>query len=167
MRSGGGVFDPAACHLPNATYIPLELMETILTCKACGLEQRVEEIPPGAMVECCRCGSTLIKQKCNSIERTAAFSLAALILYVPANIYPILRMEYHGAHSDSTIWDGCVKLFQGGQWLVAAIVFCASILVPLFKLLGLFFLVSTAKMKSTRWRQERTQIYRIIEMVGP
>ena len=76
-------------------------------------------------------------------------------------------MEYYGAYSESTVWDGCVKLFQSGQWLVAGIVFCASILIPLFKLLGLFFLVTTAKLKSTRRQQERTWIFKIIEMIGP
>jgi paraquat-inducible protein A len=49
-------------------------------------------------------------------------------------------MEFYGAYSESTVWDGCVKLFQDGQWVVAVIVFLASILIPLFKLLGLFFL---------------------------
>ncbi len=84
-----------------------------------------------------------------------------------SNIYPILRMDYYGAYSESTVWDGCVKLFQDGQWLVAVIVFLASILIPLFKLLGLFFLVVMTKVKSSRWRQERTWIYKIIDVIGP
>src|SRR5206468_9294052 len=122
----------------------------------CGLVQRVEELPPGMAAQCCRCHSTILQRKPNSLNRTAALSLAALILYVPANIYPILRMDYYGAYSESTVWDGCVRLFQDGQWLVAIIVFLASILIPLFKLLGLFFLVTTTKLKSTRRQQERT-----------
>lgn len=142
-------------------------METILACKICGLVQRMEMLRPGTAAECCRCGSTLAKRKVNSLGRTAAFSLAALIFYVPANIYPILRMDYYGAYSESTVWDGCVKLFRDGQWLVAAIVFFASILIPLFKLLGLFFLVTTAKLRYTRRQQERTWVYKMIEVIGP
>jgi paraquat-inducible protein A len=103
----------------------------------------------------------------DSLERTAAFSLAALIFYVPANIYPILRMEYFGKYSESTVWDGCVKLFQDGQWLVAVVVFLASIMIPLTKLLALFFLVVSAKFGSPRRRRERTLIYRVIEVIGP
>ena len=117
--------------------------------------------------ECCRCGSIISERKVNSLARTAAFSLAALIFYLPANIYPILRMNYYGAYSESTVWDGCVSLFRDGQWLVAVIVFLASILIPLCKLLGLFYLVVTAKFNSPRRQQERTWIYRIIEMIGP
>ncbi len=142
-------------------------METIIACETCGLMQRMEELEPGTAAECCRCGSIIDKRKINSLGRTGAFALAALIFYVPANIYPILRMDFYGASSESTIWDGCVRLFQDGQWLVAVIVFVASILIPLFKLLGLFFLVVTGKFKLTRWHQERTWTYKIIEVIGP
>jgi paraquat-inducible protein A len=76
-------------------------------------------------------------------------------------------MEYYGAYSESTVWDGCVNLFRSGLWLVAAIVFLASILVPLLKLLGLFYLVATAMAGSARRRRERTWVYRFIEVIGP
>src|SRR5436190_4725378 len=137
-------------------------METIVTCNICGLVQTMEELRPGTAAQCSRCGSTLARAKVNSLARTAAFSLAALIFYVPANIYPILRMEYYGMYSENTVWDGCVRLFQDGQWLVAAIVFCASILIPLFKLLGLFFLVSTVRFNPGFRQRERTWIYKFI-----
>lgn len=142
-------------------------METVIACKTCGLVQRMEKLEPGTAAECCRCGSIVGKGRVDSLGRTAAFSLAALIFYVPANIYPILRMNFYGAYSESTVWDGCVRLFQDDQWFVAAIVFLASIVVPLFKLLGLFFLVITARFKSMRWQQERTWIYTIIDVIGP
>jgi paraquat-inducible protein A len=139
----------------------------IICCKLCDLAHRVDELPPGAAAECSRCGSTLTKRKANSLRRTAALSLAALVLYVPANIYPILRMDYYGAYSETTVWDGCIKLFQDGQWLVALIVFLASIIIPLFKLLGLFYLTATTKLGSGRRRLERTWIYKFIEVIGP
>jgi len=142
-------------------------MDRIVSCNICGVAQIMEELRPGAVAQCCRCGSTLAKARVNSLSRTAAFSLAALIFYVPANIYPILRMEYYGAYTENTVWDGCVRLFQDGQWLVAIIVFLASILIPLFKLLGLFFLVTTTNLKSTRRQQERTWVFQIIEVIGP
>jgi paraquat-inducible protein A len=139
----------------------------IACCKTCGLAQRVEELPPGTVAECSRCGLVIGKGTVNSLGRTAALALAALILYVPANIYPILRMDYYGAYSESTVWDGCVKLFQQGQWLVAVIVFLASIIIPLFKLLGLFYLTVTTKLGSGNRRRERTWVYKFIEVIGP
>jgi paraquat-inducible protein A len=142
-------------------------MQRIIVCKTCGLVQRLEELSPGTVAECARCGSRLGAHKVNSLGRTAAFSLAALIFYVPANIYPVLQMELYGAHSESTVWEGCVTLFQEGERLVALIVFFASVLSPVLKLLGLFYLVATAAARSTRRRTERTWIYRTIEVIGP
>ena len=142
-------------------------MDTIIACRICGLVQRVEELRPALAAECCRCGFTITKRTVNSLGRTGALSLAALMFYVPANLYPILRMEYYGAYSESTVWDGCVRLFQSGQWFVAGVVFFASILIPLLKLLGLFFLVGATKCKSTRHRRERAWVCRIIEVIGP
>jgi paraquat-inducible protein A len=138
--------------------------ETIL-CRCCDLAVAVEDLHPGMRAVCPRCGSRVAQRKADSLHRTAALSLAALVLYVPANIYPILRMDYYGVHSESTIWDGCVRLFQDGMWFVAVIVFLASIVIPLFKLIGLFLLVTTAK--SNRWQRQRTRLYQFIDVIGP
>src|SRR5207342_3695372 len=83
------------------------------------------------------------------------------------NIYPIMRMDFHGVFTESTVWDGCARLFQDGQWLVAIVVFLASLLIPLLKLLGLFFLVITTKLKLQRAQATRTRIYKIIDVIGP
>jgi paraquat-inducible protein A len=140
-------------------------MPELILCRTCDLPVEVGTLVPGSRAVCPRCGSKISERKPNSLHRTAAFSLAALVLYVPANIYPILRMEFYGAYSESTVWDGCVKLFQDGMWFIAVIVFLASILIPLFKLIGLFFLVTTAK--SMRWQRERTRVYKFIDVIGP
>lgn len=96
-----------------------------------------------------------------------ALTLSALIFYVPANIYPIMRLTFYGAYSESNIWDGCVSLFKAGQWPVAAVVFLASILVPLLKLLGLLYLTATDGQRSDGARRQRTWIHRCIERIGP
>jgi paraquat-inducible protein A len=141
--------------------------ETI-ACNTCGLVQGVEPLRPGTSAECVRCGATLeTRHRAHSLETTAALALAALILYVPANIYPILRMNWRGAYTDSTVWDGVVALAKSNQWLIAAVVFAASILVPLLKLAGLFFLVISAKWRLGRRRRTKTSIYRFIEVIGP
>jgi paraquat-inducible protein A len=142
-------------------------MESVIACNTCGLVQRIEALQPGSAAECCRCGSIVGKHPVDSLGRTAAFSLAALIFFVPANVYPILLMDFYGAYSENTVWDGCVTLYRDGQWPVATIVFLASILIPLLKLLGLFFLVVVTKFRSTFWRHERTSIYKVIDVIGP
>ena len=140
---------------------------TLVACKICGLVQRVPALAPGAQAVCPRCGAVVVEHKVNTLSRTAAFSLAALMFYLPANIYPILQMELYGAHSENTVLDGCISLFQHGQRLVAVIVFLASLLIPFLKLLGLFYLVITTRFASRRRRLERTWIYRLIDVIGP
>jgi paraquat-inducible protein A len=133
-------------------------------CPTCGQVQELDEVPAGQAAHCARCGTVLLRGGLNVRSRTAALSLAALFLYVPANLYPVMIMDYAGQHSENTVWDGVVKLCQDGSWFVASIVFAASILVPLLKLLGLFWLVSST---GNRWQQERTWVYKTISVLGP
>jgi paraquat-inducible protein A len=141
-------------------------VDTVVCCRICGLIQRQGALAPGMLAECARCGARLGEHKPNSLSRTAAFTLAALAFYVPANLFPILRMDLYGVHSESTVWEGCQALFQRGEVLVAVVVFLASLVIPFLKLLGLFFLVVTARFQPRR-RPMRTWIYRAIDLVGP
>jgi paraquat-inducible protein A len=140
-------------------------------CRVCGLLQSVDtQTAPRAaknVAECARCGTVLREWKSASVVPTAALALAALILYIPANIYPILRMERYGLYSENTVWSGVVALANYGYWFVAFVVFAASMVVPLFKLLGLLVLVASADARATRWRRARTTLYRVIDAVGP
>lgn len=138
-----------------------------VACRTCGLVQRLGGVGPGLVAECARCGSRLHRHRPNSLSRTAALSLAALLLYVPANVYPILRMNLYGVRSDSTVWDGCRSLFEHGEVLVALVVFLASMVVPFLKLAGLLFLVVTSALGSPAGRPGRTWIYRAIDVIGP
>src|SRR5947209_17086858 len=122
--------------------------EEIVCCQTCGLTQEIEAPQPGTRQECPRCGATVSEHKSSSVVPTAALSLAALILYVPANLYPILRMERYGAYSESTVWGGVQGLATNGYWFVAAIVFIASMVVPFLKLAGLLFLVVTTQLRT-------------------
>lgn len=142
--------------------------ESVISCDTCGLVQRLDRLSPGTVAECIRCGSFVAgRSTTRSLEVTAALSLAALILYVPANIYPIMKMYLYGGYSESTVWDGIVMLARTDQWFIAAIVFFASMVIPLVKLAGLFSLVVTARMGWGRRLRSRTQLYRFIDAIGP
>jgi paraquat-inducible protein A len=138
-----------------------------VTCRTCGLPQRLPPLGPGTAPACARCDARLIRRDRGSLVRTAAFALAALMFYVPANVFPILRLEWYGQHSESTAWDGAIALFEGGHTVVAVVVFLASIAVPLLKLLALFFLVASVALRSLAWRRQRAWIFRGLEVVGP
>lgn len=140
--------------------------ETVLACETCGLAQRVAELPPGTVAECIRCGYP-VSSHSYGVDITAALALAALVLYVPANLYPILKMDIYGAYSESTVWDGVVSLWQHNEYFVAIVVFLASIVIPLVKLLGLFFLVVSVKWGHGRRLRGRTRVYKFIDAIGP
>src|SRR5688572_10190605 len=142
-------------------------MDIPIACATCGLLQRVETLQPGMAAECERCGSVVIERKSGSLATTFALALAALILYVPANVYPILSMSLQGAYTESTVSEGCVSLARAGQWFVATVVFLASIAIPLLKLCGLLFLVATARFGSAVAPRRRLSVHRFIELIGP
>ena len=102
----------------------------------------------------------------DSLARTVALVITAAILYVPANVLPIMTTEQLGRASDSTIMGGVVLLWHHGSYPIASVIFIASVLVPLSKLFILLALCwSVARGDATRPR-ERTVLYRVTEFVG-
>jgi paraquat-inducible protein A len=130
-------------------------------CDTCRL---VSRSAPG--MRCPRCGFRLHERKPHSIGRTWAFLLAAACLYVPANLYPVLTVVQLGSGQPSTILGGVRELFEIGMWPLAALVFFASIAVPLLKLLGLSTLLISTRLGSTGWLQDRRVLYRIVDAIG-
>jgi paraquat-inducible protein A len=117
-------------------------------------------------VRCARCGSRLHLRKPNSLARTWALLFAALVLYLPANLLPVMHTSsLFGAQKD-TIMSGVVYLWTSGSWPLAVLVFIASIAVPMLKILSIAFLAASANLHS-RWQPvQRARIYRIVELVG-
>lgn len=99
-----------------------------------------------------------------SLNRTLALTLAALILFVPANVYPTLTLSITGSSESDTVFGGVVQLWQSGMWPLALLVMCASILIPFFKITGMLFLVLMIRMRGRRL--ERTRLYLAIEKIG-
>jgi len=117
-------------------------------------------------VHCPRCGARLHSRKPNSLSRTWALTLTAYILYIPANLLPIMTVTMSGKGEPDTIFSGVKELVLGGMWPLALLIFFASITVPVLKLLTLTYLLLSVQFKSS-WRpKERTTMYRITETVG-
>ena len=135
----------------------------LLSCECCGL---VSEAAGGA-ARCPRCQFALHASKPDSLQRCAAYITAATVLYIPANVLPIISTaSFVSGREQHTILGGIVELWKSGSWELSAIVFIASIAVPILKILALALLVATAQRRS-RWRQiERASLYRLLETVG-
>jgi paraquat-inducible protein A len=115
---------------------------------------------------CTYCNSPLHSRKPNSYSRAWAYLIAACIMYVPANLMPVMVTQTFLSNEGSTILGGVIFFWGAGEWGLAAIVFIASFLVPLVKISTLILLLVMAQKKSL-WRlQQRATLYRLLEIIG-
>jgi paraquat-inducible protein A len=138
----------------------------LVACKVCGQIHDLPELETGTVAECVRCGNRLAQKTPASRHYTAAFALSALLLYFPANLFPILQMSMYGSISQNTIFSGVVRFYKDGDYFVAIVVFLASILIPFLKILGLFLLVITTKFNFEGAKAIRVQLFVVIEALG-
>jgi paraquat-inducible protein A len=121
---------------------------------------------PVAARRCPRCGSSLHLRVHHSVQTTLALVTTAALLYIPANLLPILHTEQLGTSSPGTIIGGVVFLWHHGSYPVAIVIFAASVVVPLAKILVLYWLCWTVLRGETANPRERTVLYRVTEIVG-
>lgn len=135
-------------------------------CHSCGLASHAPDDAQAGHLECPRCEAPLHRRKPASLSRTWALLLAATLLYIPANVLPVMHSRTLLMEQDDTILSGVVVLWNSGSWPLAILVFFASIMVPMLKVLGLSLLAWTAQRRS-RWDPlQRARLYRVIEFVG-
>ena len=100
------------------------------------------------------------------IMRTWALMLAAVIFYIPANMLPIMKVSSLGSDSAHTIMGGVIELWHMGSWDIALVVFIASVVVPLFKLIALGTLVLLTQLRASVNLRARTRLYVMVEFIG-
>jgi paraquat-inducible protein A len=130
-----------------------------LGCRECGLVQPLAS-------HCTRCRARLHQRKPQSVHRCAALVVTGLVLYLPANLYPVLTVISFGRGTTATIIGGVSELMTGSDWPLAVIVFGASVAVPLLKLIGLGSLLLSTRLRWRRRLADRTRLYRLIELVS-
>ena len=115
---------------------------------------------------CPRCAATLRVRKPDALRRTTALVVAGFLLYVPANVIPVLTTVRLGRADENTIMSGVLELIENDLWPLAIIVFSASIILPLLKLCGLTWMLIATRLRSRRLLIGRTRFYRMIDLVG-
>ncbi len=139
---------------------------SLFSCHTCHQVNPARRLPTGGHAVCSRCGTTLHFRKPNSLTRTWALTLTALILYIPANLLPIMTVISYGEGAPDTILSGVIHLIEAEMYPIAFIVFFASIFVPMVKLIAITFLLISVEKKS-HWRpKDRTVMYRVTEVIG-
>lgn len=145
-------------EIPLPTAVSLGL----ISCHHCGtVWKEVKEHE-----RCGRCKAKLHRRKPDSINRTWALLIAACIMYIPANLMPVMITRTLLSVQHDTILSGVIYFWISGDWELAGIIFIASFLVPLFKLSAMILMTITAQRQS-RWRRfQRAKLYRIVELIG-
>jgi paraquat-inducible protein A len=130
------------------------------SCHACGM------LAPPGVHKCRRCKGPLHLRKHEPLQRTCALLLTAVLLYVPANVLPVMRVTSLGHQSADTILEGVVYFVHSGSWPLALVIFTASVVVPLFKL-GVLGLLLVSVRWRWRWQPRlRTRLYQMTELIG-
>jgi len=116
---------------------------------------------------CRRCHSKLHQPEYVSFHRTLAFLITAMILYIPANLYPILISKQLGINTESTIIGGVIHLWEAGSYPIALIILVASVFVPLLKFIFIIYLLISTKYNVNSSRVDKHKLFYITEAIGP
>jgi paraquat-inducible protein A len=145
--------------------IPRARQLRVVACHGCGLvcEDTLDE---SRNVRCPRCGAALHRRRPDGVARAWAFLIAALILYVPANVLPVMYTDLFGRGQESTIISGIIAFWQSGAYEIALVIFIASVVVPCTKFLVIGLLLTASRRQSFRAKRECAGLYRLIERVG-
>ncbi|MDO6426050.1 paraquat-inducible protein A [Thalassotalea sp. 1_MG-2023] len=117
--------------------------------------------------QCSRCAHWFYSRKPNSLQHTLAWTVTSLVLFIPANIYPMMTLHTFGKTEASTILQGIATFIQTGHYPIAFIIFIASFIIPLGKIIGLFFLVYHVKHRSNMSLKRQSHLFHIVENIGP
>ena len=134
--------------------------EGLASCHICA------KLSPASLHDCPLCGAALHLRMTDSLQRTMALVFTAVVLYIPANVLPIMTTTQLGAPTDSTILGGVVLLIHHGSYPIAAVIFIASVLVPSGKLIAICWLVWSVSSGQKTSLVQRTKLYRVTEFVG-
>jgi paraquat-inducible protein A len=142
--------------------IPRASQLGIARCRVCG---RIEDM--AAVARCSRCGRKLrLPNPRGSAERSLAWLMTAVILYIPANVLPVMYVSGIGGGAESTIYGGIVEFWRSGSFGLALLIFGASVAVPITKFVALGWLIAMTLLNSSAVPAQRARLYHFVEFIG-
>ena len=135
----------------------------LLVCTHCHATVRAIE---SSHALCPRCGARVHERRPHSLATTAALVLSAAALYIPANLLPVMHTHTFFSEDDDTIMSGVLSLIQEGSWPLALLVFVASIVVPLLKLVAMGWLLTSVARQSLGSALQKSRLFRLVEFIG-
>jgi paraquat-inducible protein A len=132
----------------------------LVACQRCGQVHRIQTD------YCDRCQGALRSRDTESLQKVWAWLIAGMIAYIPANTYPMLLTSTLVERSESTIVGGVIELFVHGSWGIAAIVFFASVIIPVGKFIAIIYLATSVQRGSASNRHGRHKAFEAVEFIG-
>ncbi|MBI1170387.1 paraquat-inducible membrane protein A [bacterium] len=133
----------------------------LIGCRTCG------RVWPEGTPTCGRCGARLRAiRDGHSLQAVWAWLLAGMVCYVPANLYPMLNTSTLLDKTTNTVIGGAVELWQGGNYGVAAIVFVASVMIPIGKFIAIGWLALAIGHQNIPGRHRHLRLLHIVEFIG-
>ena len=135
----------------------------LISCKNC---HKVYEKIDYENFVCDRCKHKVSKRIENSLQVSLALVICAILLYIPAMLYPIMEVTKLGVNIESTILEGVISFLEYGNYFIASVIFIASVVIPMIKLVGLLFIFITLKVNVRMENKRKVIIYKFVEAIG-
>ena len=127
-------------------------MDQLIACHECDLLYQCQPLPPDGTARCVRCGAILYRRKRNSLDRVLALTVAGLILFAIANVYPFLTFRLEAQIQETNLITGVIELYRQGMWIVAGVVLLTTIVMPFLELTGMLFVLVPLKLQRRPWK---------------
>lgn len=127
-------------------------LKSLVACHECDLLHLRRPLPPDGAARCVRCGAVLYRRKRNSLDRVLSLTVAGLVLFVIANVYPFLTFRLEAQVQETNLITGVLELYQQGMWIVAGVVLLTTIVMPLMELSGMLFVLVPLKLRRKPWK---------------
>ncbi|MEO5330944.1 MAG: paraquat-inducible protein A [Magnetococcus sp. YQC-5] len=134
-------------------------------CHDCDALYRIPDVPSGSVVRCLRCGAELYRDRAHSLDIPLAWTCTGMILFLIANLNPLLILQLGGRMQSNTLLAGVQALAYEGMWDLAILVFCTSILFPFLILALLLYVLLPLRFDYMPWQLAR--IFRLVQAVTP
>jgi paraquat-inducible protein A len=135
----------------------------LISCKNC---HKMYERENFDSFVCTRCNHIVRKRIKDSLQVSLALTICAILLYIPAMLYPIMEVTRLGVKIESTILEGVVSFIEQGSYFIAIVVFTASVIIPLIKLVGLLFIFISLKINVKMHNNRKILIFKFVEAIG-
>ena len=135
----------------------------LISCKNCKKVYKKENYDSFL---CDRCNHMVKKRVENSLQISLALTICAMLLYIPAMVYPMMVVTQFGVNLESTIIEGIISFLESGSYFIAFVIFIASVAIPIVKLFALFFIFLSLKINVKMTNKTKILIYKYIEAIG-